>query len=97
VALALGGEAFECWQPFPGFYPYCLAAWPLARAHLQLGQIGRAIGATRRLLEPAHARLPDDLEPAPGTACARWDDGKAEPAGRVLADAVQLARQLGYA
>jgi hypothetical protein len=95
--LARGAEALELWQPNPEFYPYCLALWPLAGAYLGTGQIELAIGSARRLLEPSQARLPDELEAAVLAACEAWDSVDAELASRLLTDAVQLARALGYA
>jgi DNA-binding SARP family transcriptional activator/tetratricopeptide (TPR) repeat protein len=96
-ALALGAEALELWHPFPGFYPYCLALWPLAGAYLGTGQNEQAIAAARRLLDPSLARLPDELETAVLAACEAWDDADPDRAGHLLVDAVQLARHLGYA
>jgi tetratricopeptide (TPR) repeat protein len=97
-AIALAGEAVELWEPRPDFfYPYCLAFWPLAGSHLDLGRIEEAVGAARRLLDPSLARLPDDLEASAQAACDAWDRGRPEPAGRLLAEAVQLACNLGYA
>jgi hypothetical protein len=96
-ALALGAEALELWHPFPGFYPYCLALWPLAGAYLGTGQNEQAIAAARRLLDPSLARLPDELETAVLAACEAWDGADPDRAGHLLADAVQLARDLGYA
>jgi hypothetical protein len=96
-ALALGAEALELWHPFPGFYPYCLALWPLAGAYLGTGQNEQAIAAARRLLDPSLARLPDELETAVLAACEAWDDADPDRAGHLLVDAEQLARHLGYA
>ena len=96
-ALALAGEAVELWEPRPDFYPYCLAFWPLAGSHLDLGHIEEAVGAARRLLDPSLARLPDDLEASVQAASDAWDRGRPELAGRLLAGAVQLACHLGYA
>jgi DNA-binding SARP family transcriptional activator len=96
-ALVQGTEALEAWEPHPHFYPYNLAVWPLAGTHLEAGQVPEAVGVARRLLEPSHARLPDDLEGAVQAACEAWERAEPELAGRLLADAVQLARDLGYA
>jgi hypothetical protein len=87
----------ELWEPHPEFYPYCLAFWPLAGSHLDLGHIEEAVGAAQRLLDPSLARLPDDLEASVQAASDAWDHGRPELAGRLLAGAVQLARDLGYA
>jgi len=46
------------------------------------------------LLEPSLAPLPDELEAA---LQAAWDRADPALAGRLLADAVWLARALGYA
>jgi tetratricopeptide (TPR) repeat protein len=96
-ALALGTEALEAWEPHPYVYPYNLALWPLAGAYLDTGKVEEAVGAARRLLEPSLARLPDELEAAVHAACQAWDRAEPELAGRLLADAVQLACDLGYA
>jgi DNA-binding SARP family transcriptional activator len=96
-ALVLGAEALEAWDPHPYVYPYKLALWPLAGAYLDVGQVPGAVGAARRLLEPSHARLPDELEAAVQAACEAWDRAEPELAGRLLAEAVELARDLGYA
>ncbi len=90
-ALVLGTEALEAWEPHPDFYPYNLALWPLAGAYLDAGQVHEAVGAARRLLEPSHARLPDELEAAVQEACEAWDRG--EPgAGRPVAHRRGAAR-----
>jgi hypothetical protein len=52
-ALVLGAQALEAWEPYPHFYPYCLALWPLTGAHLDAGQVEEALGAARRWLEPS--------------------------------------------
>jgi hypothetical protein len=96
-ALVLGTEALEAWEPHPHFYPYNLSLWPLAGAHLGSGHLEEAVGAARRLLEPSYARLPDELEAAVRAACDAFDSADPELASRLLADAVQLARHLGYA
>ena len=95
--LGAGDRGARAWDPHPHSYPDCLALWPLAGAYLDAGQVPEAVGAVRRLLEPSHARLPDELEAAVQEACEAWDRGEPELAGRLLADAVQLARDLGYA
>ena len=96
-ALVLGAEALELWHPHPGFYPYCLALWPLAGAYLGTGQNEQAIAAARRILDPSLARLPDELETAVLAACEAWGGADPVRAGHLLADAVQLACDLGYA
>ena len=96
-ALALGAEALDLWHPHPEFHPYCLALWPLAGAHLAVGQNDQAIAAARRLLDPELARLPDELEAAVLAVCKAWDAGDPDRAGQLLTGAAQLARSLGYA
>ena len=97
-ALSLGAQALELWESQPESYPFhCLALWPLAGAHLDAGQVEEAVGAARRLLEPSQVRLPDELEGAVQSACEAWDRAEPELAGQLLAGAVQLARDLGYA
>ncbi len=97
-ALALGAQALELWEAGPQSWSFqCLALWPLAGAHLDAGHIAEAVGAARRLLEPTQARLPDELDAAVQAACGAWDNADPELASRLLADAVQLARDLGYA
>jgi len=96
--LALGAQALELWQAGPLSWPFqCLALWPLAGAHLDAGHIAEAVGTARRLLEPSQLRLPDELEGAVQVACDTWDNSDPESASRLLADAVKLARELGYA
>jgi tetratricopeptide (TPR) repeat protein len=96
-ALVLGAQALELWEPHPHCYPYCLALWPLAGAHLEAGHVEEAVDAARRLLEPSQARLPGRLEAAVQAACEAWDRAGPELAGRLLGEAVQLASDLGYA
>jgi tetratricopeptide (TPR) repeat protein len=97
-ALGLGGQAIEIWDAAPQSWPFqCLALWPLAAAHLEVGEIAEAVAAARRLLEPSQARLPDELEAAVQAACDAWDGAEPELAGRLLEDALQLARTLGFA
>jgi tetratricopeptide (TPR) repeat protein len=96
-ASELGARALELWDSNPYSYPYCLALWPLIGAHLDAGQVREAAGAAQRLLEPAMARLPDELEVAVQEACNAWDNADPEAASRLLADASKLARELGYA
>jgi tetratricopeptide (TPR) repeat protein len=96
-ALRLGVEALERWGPGPEFHPYCLALFPVADAYLATGQTEQAVGTARRLLEPAHAALPDELEASVRTGCDAWDRGEADKAGKLLGEAVLLARDLGYA
>jgi hypothetical protein len=97
-ALGLGAQALELWESQPESYPFhFLALLPLAGAHLDTGQIYEAVGIARRLLEPSQARLPDELEGAVQSACDAWDRAEPELAGHLLAGAVQLARDLGYA
>jgi class 3 adenylate cyclase/tetratricopeptide (TPR) repeat protein len=96
-ALALGTEALGLWQPNPEFHPYCLAFFPVAAAYLATGRAEQAVGTARRLLEPTHAALPDELEAVVQAGCDAWDRGEAEKAGKLLGEAVLLARDLGYA
>ena len=97
-ALALGAQALELWESQPESYPFhFLALWPLAGAHLDAGQVEEAVGVARQLLEPSQLRLPDELEGAVQSACEAWDRAEPELAGQLLAGAVQLARDLGYA
>ena len=95
-ALALGTEA-QLWQPHPAFHPYCFALFPLVGANLATGRAEQAVGAARRLLEPAHAALPEELEAAVKGGCDAWDGAEPERASALLADAVRLARGFGYA
>ena len=97
-ALALGAEALETWKSQPESYPFhCLALWPLAGANLGVGRLQEAVDAARQLLEPSQLRLPDELEAVVRSACERWDCDQPELAGQLLAGAVQLARDSGYA
>jgi tetratricopeptide (TPR) repeat protein len=98
LALALGAEALELWESHPESYPFhCLALWPLAGANLDAGRLEEAVDAARQLLEPSQVRLPDELEAAVQSACETWDRADPELASQLLAGAVQLARDLGYA
>jgi hypothetical protein len=42
-------------------------------------------------------RLPDELETAVQSACVAWDATDTALAGKLLAAALRLARDLGYA
>ncbi len=97
-ALSLGNQALELWDSQPESYPFhCLALWPLAGVHLEHGRIDEAIGAAHRLLEPSQARFPDELEAAVQQACEAQDAAGPGLTARLLAEAIQLARHLGYA
>lgn len=96
--IALGTEALERWKSELKSYPLrCLALFPLASAYLDLGQTEKAVVAASQTLEPPQARLPDELEAAVQAACDAWDHVGPEQASGLLADAVKLARDLGYA
>ena len=96
--IALGPEALELWKSQLKTYPFrCLALFPLASACLDLGQTEKAVDAARQTLEPTQARLPDELEAAVRAACEAWDRGEPEKAGRLVGEAVALARDLRYA
>jgi class 3 adenylate cyclase/tetratricopeptide (TPR) repeat protein len=97
-ALALGAEALELWESQPESYPFhCLALWPLAGANLDTGRLEEAVDAARQLLEPSQVRLPDELEGAVQSSCEAWGRAEPELAAQLLAEAVQLARELGFA
>ncbi len=96
-ALALGAEALDRWRPYGGFRPYCFGMFPLAGAHLATRKIDQAIATGRQLLDPKYAALPDELEAAVQASCDAWDRAEPERAGQLLADAIQLAQDLGYA
>jgi hypothetical protein len=97
-AFALGAQALELWDSQPESYPFhFLALWPLAGANLDAGRLEEAVDAARQLLEPSQLRLPDELEGVVQSACEAWDRVEPELAGQLLAEAVQLARELGYA
>ena len=91
-ALALGAEALELWESQPGVLPVLpglLAAGRLAPRHWAHRGSGRRGAALAR---PVSARLPDELEAAVQAACESLGPCRPELAGRLLAGAVQLAR-----
>ncbi len=49
------------------------------------------------MLETSRVPLPDELEGDVRSACETWDRAELELAGQMLAGAVQLARDSGYA
>ena len=95
--IALGTEALEIWGSNLEIVPFrCVALFALASAQLDLGQTEKAVDAARQTLE-TRARLPDDLEMVVLAACEAWDRGEPEKAGRLVGEAVALARELRYA
>jgi hypothetical protein len=94
--IALGTEALELWRSQLKSYPFRrLALFPLASAYPDRGQTEKAVESAGQTLEPTLARLPDELEAAVPAACQAWDGTDTDRAGHLLADAVQLARNLG--
>ena len=47
--------------------------WPLVAVHLEAGDIGEAIAASRQLLDPEQQRPPDELESVLTAAHGAWD------------------------
>ena len=96
--ISLGIKARELWRSDVEIYPFrCQALFPLASAHLDLGQTDKAVDAARQTLTPPQAQLPDELEAAVQAACAAWDQGRPETAGRLVGETVALAVKLRYA
>jgi hypothetical protein len=96
--IALATEALAVWRSQLRNYPFrCVALFPLASSYLDTGQIERAVDATRQVLEPTQARLPDELEGAARAACDAWDQGEPDKGFRLVGEAVTLARKLRYA
>ena len=96
--ITLGTEALELWKSqLPWCQLRCLALFPLASAYLDRGQTEKAVGAARQTLEPTLSQRPDELEATIQGACEAWDRGEPEKAGRLVGDAVTLARELRYA
>ena len=95
--ITFGTKALELWKSQLASYQFrCLALFPLASAYHDLGQNESAVEAARQMLEPNLAWLPEELEAAVLAACAAWDRGEPEQAGRLVGDAVTLARELRY-
>ena len=70
--------------------------WPLVAVHLEAGDIGEAIAASRQLLDPEQERPPDELESVLTAAHGAWDQGQCEVATEKLTAALALARSLHY-
>jgi hypothetical protein len=80
---------------FAVFYGW-VYLWPLVAVHLEAGDIGEAIAASRQLLDPEQERPPDELESALTAAHGAWDRGQREMATEKLTVALALARSLHY-
>ena len=94
----LGTEALRLWDSQPVPYPFhCLALWPLTATYLNAGETEKAIGAARRMLEPPQLRMPDELEASVTGSLLPHETAQPSQAAVLLADAIELARNLGYA
>ena len=95
--LALATEALELWASTVVSYSwFLLCLWPLLAVHLDVGQLPEAIDAARRLLRPPQQRLPDGLEGLLGSAIAAWERAEPALASVKLAEALELACNVGY-
>jgi DNA-binding SARP family transcriptional activator/tetratricopeptide (TPR) repeat protein len=70
--------------------------WPLVAVHLEAGDIGEAVAASRQLLDPEQQRPPDELESVLQAAHRAWDRGHRQVASEKLTAALALARSLRY-
>jgi adenylate cyclase len=94
----LGINALGLWDSQPVPYPFhCLALWPLIGTYLGAGQTEKGIEAGRRLLEPPQLRMPDEIEATLQAASDLYESGEVKQAAGLLGEAIQLARQCGYA
>ena len=100
MAEQYGQTALADWQQLPADHaslPFqWTALWPLIAAALHAEQIAAAIGYALALLDPARQRVPDPLETLLAQAIQRWKQDDAQAAGRLLAEALTLAREMNY-
>lgn len=95
---ALGEEALGQWRTCVVHYSwYWAGLWPLIAVRLGAGRVEEAVAAARELLGSDQQRLVEELESEVQGALDAWDQGDANVAGEVLAQALGLADRLGYA
>ncbi len=94
-AVRDGREAMDQWRGLA--YPlHWLALWPLLAIALGQGQVAEAIDAAQAMLDPVQQRLPETLETALEQAIQAWDDDYSDTAGEHLAQALDLAAEMGH-
>jgi hypothetical protein len=99
-AEADGRASLELWRQLPASHSSCAfqwtALWPLIGAAVAQDQIAEASGYARALLDSSQQRLPANLETAVGLAACEFEEAGAEAARIHLAQAIELAQELGY-
>jgi len=99
-AEADGRAALELWRQLPASHSSCAfqwtALWPLIGVALAQSETTKASEYARALLDGTQQRLPASLEEALGLAVSAHDEGDTEVARIHLAQAVELAQELGY-
>jgi tetratricopeptide (TPR) repeat protein len=99
-AEADGCAALELWRQLPASHSSCAfqwtALWPLIAVAVAQDQVVEASKCLHGLLESTQQRLPGDLETAVGLAARAFEKADAETARIHLAQAIELAQELGY-
>ncbi len=99
-AEACGRAALELWRQLPASHSSCAfqwtALWPLIDLALEQNRTAEASEYALALLDSTQQRLPADLEVVVGSASSAFEEGDAESARMHLAQAISLAKELGY-
>jgi DNA-binding SARP family transcriptional activator len=99
-AEADGRAALELWRQLPASHSSCAfqwtALWPLIGVALAQSETTKASEYARALLDGTQQRLPASLEEALGLAVSAHDEADTEVARIHLAQAIELAQELGY-
>jgi tetratricopeptide (TPR) repeat protein len=85
------------WAKMPVPYPFkWTALLPLAAIYLRGGSVGPAIAVLREILEPPQQVLTTDLSNSLGNAVRAWDEDERSAARRLIVEALEHARLLGF-
>jgi hypothetical protein len=95
-----GQAALELWQQLPVGHSSCAfqwtALWPGVAVAFARNWISEASKFAHALLEPTQQCLPDDLTAVVQNAVKAWKGDESKSARTYLAQALELAQELGY-
>jgi tetratricopeptide (TPR) repeat protein len=96
-AVESGHRALKIWREIPNRYP-CdwMAIWPLVAIALDRNDVPGAIELSRGLLPKSQSPLPPELDTLVRKSIASEETGETAAAGAILAQALGVARRLGY-
>jgi tetratricopeptide (TPR) repeat protein len=94
----LGQAALEVWRRYGPPYPlHWQALWPLVGVASTERRFGDAVLYARQLRAPVQQALAPEIDAALCAALEAWDAGRPDPAHKLLAAALDLARGLNLA